>query len=184
MIISGTIESWNELIAVTLMDDGCSTPHAESLARQIINKAKVRAHQERFTEAGDELPMEGLMKSDAGAHLADIAGKTIEQKALATNDSNIKQLDVVLRALAIHDDRNVRYKDNWRRFGWRGCLFRLRERTERAWDALWEAPLPPADDEKFEGQDAVIDDLLDLINFAAYTIRAIEEGNRDGTWFK
>jgi hypothetical protein len=91
-------------------------------------------------------------------------------------DSEEAQRSVMRRAVMIHVERNKLYHDNWRRFGWRGCLFRLRERTERAWDGLWDAPAqePPLE---------IVDDLLDLINFAAYTIRAIEEGNRDGIWF-
>lgn len=90
-------------------------------------------------------------------------------------------------ALIIYAERNVHYKDNWRRFGWRGCLFRLRERVERAWDGLWDAD-PDTMDEEDETRPTtrhpIEDDLLDLINFAAFTIRAIREGNRDGEWFR
>lgn len=94
-----------------------------------------------------------------------------------------KQEEVLMRALKIYEERNEKYKDNWRRFGWRGCIFRMRERVERAWDALWDHEIPDATDATINPADASIDDLLDLINFAAFTIRAIEEGNRDGSWF-
>lgn len=83
------------------------------------------------------------------------------------------QVEVLLEAFCIYAERNERYADNWRRFGWRGCLFRLRERAERAWDALWDAH-PRVDNH------LSVDDLIDLINFAAFTVRAVRTGNRDG----
>lgn len=105
--------------------------------------------------------------------------ETVAEKrldGLASSESNIVQLEVLLEALKVYDERNVKYKDNWKRFGWRGCLFRLRERTERAWDDWFHG-----DVDIDEMPD--VDDLIDLINFAAFTIRAIREGNRDGSWF-
>jgi hypothetical protein len=85
------------------------------------------------------------------------------------------QRRIMDEALAIYTERNERYVDNWRRFGWRGCLFRLRERVERAWDELWDADPEGALHD---------DDLVDLINFAAFTVRAIRERNRDGEWWR
>jgi hypothetical protein len=100
------------------------------------------------------------------------------------NPAMHEQLTILVQALGVYVDRNRRYKDNWRRFGWRGCLFRLRERAERAWDDLWDAHTPrtrpPEDAFRFEPADVHTDDLIDLINFAAFTIRAIRENNRDG----
>jgi hypothetical protein len=92
-----------------------------------------------------------------------------------------EQVDILIKAIKIYGKRNETYKDNWRRFGWRGCVFRLRERAERAFDGLWDA------DHRYNSQSdsirAIEDDLYDLINFAAFTIRAIRESNRDGSWF-
>ena|SRR5215831_14034319 len=105
---------------------------------------------------------------------------------MQSNDAAMRhQISIMIEASAIYGERNTLYKDNWKRFGWRGCLFRLRERVERAWDVLWDAD-PDTLDEEDETRDRhpVVDDLYDLINFAAFTIRAIEEGNRDGTWFQ
>jgi hypothetical protein len=86
------------------------------------------------------------------------------------------QLGVLLRALDIYAERNIRYHDNWRRSGWRGVLVRIRERTDRLWDVWWERSQRSA-------QDA--DDALDLINFAAFFIRATGYGEttRDGSWW-
>lgn len=103
-----------------------------------------------------------------------------------------EQFGILSEALIIYAQRNVKYKDNWRRFGWRGCLFRVRERAERAWDNLWDAVTPQvaagegrslsAEAEEFVAT-ADYDDLLDMINFACFTIRAVRENNRDGSWW-
>jgi hypothetical protein len=87
----------------------------------------------------------------------------------------IDQEAIMERAIEVYRDRNVHYRDNWRRMGWRGMLFRIRERAERAWDALWDADP--------EGPQLQTDDLIDLINFCGFAIRAIEDGNRDGSWW-
>lgn len=101
------------------------------------------------------------------------AGSTLK----SVRPSTQAQERILMKALAIYEERNEKYNDNWRRFGWRGCLFRLRERVERAWDHLWGYDLAAVPDPPD------LDDLYDLINFAAFTIRAVEEGNRDGSWF-
>jgi hypothetical protein len=87
-----------------------------------------------------------------------------------------RQAAVLLRALDIYAERNVRYADNWRRSGWRGVVVRIRERSDRLWDAMWPGGIPygpgPADD------------AIDLINFAGFLVRAIEgETTRDGEWW-
>lgn len=89
--------------------------------------------------------------------------------------SEEEQLMVLLRALQVYSDRNRDYKDNWRRMGWRGQLIRIRERAERLWDAWWDRSQPPTQDP---------DDALDLINFAAFMVRATRgETTRDGSWW-
>jgi hypothetical protein len=91
------------------------------------------------------------------------------------DNARSKQQQIFDRALRIYAKRNERYKDNWRRFGWRGCLFRIRERTERLWDTYWQGGSA--------GLEADLDDAYDLLNFVAFFIRAVEEGNRGGSWF-
>jgi hypothetical protein len=88
-----------------------------------------------------------------------------------------EQQKVMDEALTLYRERNVKYKDNWKRFGWRGLLFRIRERAERAWDLLWDEDVGMLPTEE---RTVGVDDLLDLINFAAFAIRAIRDGNRDG----
>ena len=85
---------------------------------------------------------------------------------------------VLLRALAIYKERNAGYRDRWKDYGWRGSLFQVRIRAERAWTTLWNA----SGDSLNTDPDKKINDLIDLINYAVFTIRNIEVGNRDGSW--
>lgn len=87
------------------------------------------------------------------------------------DDSLNAQFALFMEAFQLYERRNVSYNDNWKRYGWRGCLFRVRERAERAWDVLWNSS--PIND---NGRD----DLVDLLNLTAFTIRAFDSCNRDG----
>lgn len=98
---------------------------------------------------------------------------------LQENKSLEAQFEIFLEALKVYDQRNEKYKDNWRRMGWRGMLIRVRERAERLWDDLWDKqPIPDGVDELID-----YDDAIDLINLAGFLIRATRENNRDGSWW-
>lgn len=80
---------------------------------------------------------------------------------------------VLERALEVYKQRSEVYGDrNWKREGWRGALFNLRRKVERAWDVLWNGA---------HTEDA-IDDLLDVINYAAFAIRGVES-QEEGDWW-
>lgn len=98
------------------------------------------------------------------------------------DDAAQEQFEVMLEALRIYERKNVQYKDNWKRMGWRGMLVRVRERAERLWDSLWnhEASLT---DSHLPASDGKLDDAIDLINFACFLVRAVRDGNRDGSWW-
>jgi hypothetical protein len=106
----------------------------------------------------------------------EIRPKELAVDSVSDADVNLRLEAVFTRCLAIFRERNKQHKDSWRREGWRGCLFNLRRKVERAWDYLWgfdpylREGLPEID----------VDDLLDSINYAALAIIAVEEGNRDG----
>lgn len=107
------------------------------------------------------------------------------------NPSERAQLEVLMEAAAIYAERNVEYKDNWKRMGWRGQLIRARERAERLWDSLWDeksfTEFPRSDSVGASNQSIVLrkklDDAFDLINFAAFLVRGVRDGNRDGEWW-
>jgi hypothetical protein len=96
------------------------------------------------------------------------------------DDSVREQFVVLMRALAIFEERNREYHDNWRRQGWRGGLFKLRLKVERAWDTLWAAE-PWTDSEDIPDRPTV-DDLLDAVNAACFVVRSVEANDRDGSW--
>jgi hypothetical protein len=93
------------------------------------------------------------------------------------------QASVLIEALEVYAERNKKYNDNWRRMGWRGQLIRVRERAERLWDYLWDGAPRDASDIALPHAPYDVDDALDLINFAGFLVRAVRDGNRDGTWW-
>lgn len=95
-----------------------------------------------------------------------------------------EQLAIFVQALGVYAQRNAHYKDNFVRMGWRGQLIRVRERAERLWDAFWDAPALLETGADSIKRDELLDDAYDLINFAAFLIRLVRSGNRDGTWFR
>lgn len=89
-------------------------------------------------------------------------------------DAELAQVVVLLEAAQVYSKRNVKYKDNWKRMGWRGCLVRVRERSERLWDNLWTKKDVYEDD---------LDDALDMINFLGFLVRGARgESTADGEW--
>jgi hypothetical protein len=101
------------------------------------------------------------------------------------DDAAQEQFEVMLEALRIYERKNVQYKDNWKRMGWRGMLVRVRERAERLWDSLWSHPSgdDPTNDVAPRSSEGKLDDAIDLINFACFLVRAVRDGNRDGSWW-
>lgn len=87
--------------------------------------------------------------------------------------SHDEHLAILLRANRVRESRNATYKDVWKNYGWRGCLTHLRTCAERAFISLWG---------KQPGTVVKVDNLIDAINYAAFAIRSIEAGNRDGNW--
>lgn len=106
---------------------------------------------------------------------------TFDLEEEAGDRALLMQAGVLIKALEVYAERNAEYKDNWKRMGWRGCLIRVRERSERLWDSLWDAEAPPTDATKWSYKKC--DDAIDLINFAAFLCRAVHEDNRDGSWW-
>jgi hypothetical protein len=96
------------------------------------------------------------------------------------SDAELRHIRVLLEAARINHERSGTYGDNWRESGWRGALFKLRLRCSRAWDALWNAE--PGQTFERDTTPHDVDDLLDVINFAAQTVILVREGDRDGQW--
>lgn len=88
--------------------------------------------------------------------------------------NNLQQLRVFAEALKIYAERNKRYKDSWKDFGWRGMLHDIYKKTHRLWKAWWSG------DEQDRGD---YDDAIDLMNFSAFFIRAVKSNNEKGIMF-
>lgn len=120
-----------------------------------------------------------IIKEIDGPDGSSVAFEVSFQPHSELDKSNMEQFEVLMEALRIYEDRNRKYKDNWRRQGWRSCLFDLRRKVERVWDVFWSAtPRAKAPD----AFDPDLDDALDVINFAALVTRSVREGDRDGAW--
>lgn len=126
-------------------------------------------------EPGNELRWTITNEGDAGTHF----------KVYCNDNKSLEsQMTIFLEALKVYDQRNAKYKDNWRRMGWRGMLIRVRERAERLWDDFWDAPAQSVlSDDTTMAVTHDVDDAIDLINLAAFLVRGIREGNRDGAWW-
>lgn len=75
--------------------------------------------------------------------------------------------------------RNKEHKDSWKREGIKGCVYNVRRKAERAWDVLWNADHDV--DEEFKDFPSR-DDLIDLINYSALTILAVEYKEQGDWW--
>jgi hypothetical protein len=100
-------------------------------------------------------------------------GQLEDPNESSSDESVDAQRSILMDALDIYKQRNAQYHDSWKHSGWRGALFDMRKKVERAWKHLFNAP-----DDYYSKEDE--DELIDIINYAVFCIRAIREGNRDG----
>jgi hypothetical protein len=93
-----------------------------------------------------------------------------------TDATTVAQLRVMMEAFAIFVERNGRYRDEWRRTGWRGAMFEMRKKISRVWQVFWAGKATKA-------PDLLYDDALDAINFTCFFIRLHREAGPDwGEW--
>ncbi len=88
--------------------------------------------------------------------------------------TSVEQLAVLMEAFAIFQERNGRYRDEWRRTGWRGALFETRKKVSRVWQCFWTgaSTKDPA---------MLYDDVFDAINFMIFFVRLHRDGG-DADW--
>lgn len=104
--------------------------------------------------------------------------------------STADQLQEVLdQAMAIYNQRDGSYGNQWKKYGWRGALFNARRKVERAWAIWWDAVVDTAEISVWQEKKPVrrvavgeldVDDLLDTIMYCAMAVLEIRGGNRDG----
>jgi hypothetical protein len=118
---------------------------------------------------------------DGGVRIAEVGFSTENELDLRA----MEQFDVLYEALSKYRESNEEYRDNWRLMGWRGMLVRVRERAERCWYSLWNAPnnIDSSQGNMTPALERKLDDAIDGINFFAFLVRAVRANNRDGTWW-
>ena len=88
----------------------------------------------------------------------------LEFLGLALSDTNREQLAVMLEALELFDERNVKYGDLWQEGGWQDSAAHLRSKAARVHSATKGTLLQPYN---------FIDDALDAMNYAAFYVRNV-----------
>jgi hypothetical protein len=100
-------------------------------------------------------------------------GTTLRAFGLEDTPNAQEMLEVFLNALRIHEDRDRRYGDGWKRRGWLGNVADIIRKGERVRSMFWDSTEYDIVDDP--------DDLFDLINYAAFAIRNSWRGNRTGS---
>lgn len=103
-----------------------------------------------------------------------ILSRALELLEFEDTPTNRDQLMVFIRSMRLFEERNKKYGDLWKEYGWRGNLLHVQSKAARVRKVWWDqATQPPGDQD--------LDDAFDLINYAAFFIRNVEEGNELGT---
>lgn len=97
----------------------------------------------------------------------------LELADLESSDTNAEQMSVFLDCMQLFQERNAKYGDLWKEYGWRGNLLHVQSKAARVRKVWWDSKDP-------FGHNADIDDALDLINYAAFFIRNVEADNELG----
>ena len=95
---------------------------------------------------------------------------------ITISQSNLEQLGIFLSALEIMDEREKRYKELWKKDGWKGNLFHVKSKFMRMWQQFW------IDEGRSEVEGkSELDDAYDLLNYVAFFLRNYNENNEKGS---
>jgi hypothetical protein len=97
---------------------------------------------------------------------------------LPTEREELKRhLSHMLTAVVMVHDRSRQYGyGSWRNIGWAGHLIRCYDKVIRLMHGYWWGRVTP--------DESAYDSLVDLLNHAVFTIRAMEESNEKGADFR
>lgn len=159
---------------------------ARAVARKVGEHLNNRFEEISSEDIGNyETAIEGLVVAQIDDLLEEMAQEELlALRGIEPNEANIAQLEVLLRALRIYDERNKRYRDQWKESGWMGALYDVRKKAARLFRQFWGEGTAQKDAGDGAGEAWLTqnDDAYDLINFAAFFLRGREEGNEWGTW--
>jgi hypothetical protein len=103
------------------------------------------------------------------------ARRVLDELTVEGSTENVEMMKVYLQAFEIFLERNRRHRAQWRVGGIQGLLVDLRKKAERTWNEWMLSVTKPND----------VDSFVDLINYAAFAVQAVKEGQRGqqvGTW--
>ena len=93
-------------------------------------------------------------------------------KIILESQSERDHVDVFIRALNLYSQRRrERGNDGWRRYGYKGAAFFIKDRSNRLWDSV---QLKRTIHEN---------DVLDIMNYAVFCIRSHREDNYGGEFW-
>lgn len=87
------------------------------------------------------------------------------------------QTEVFAVALDIHDQRSKKYGDLWKKYGALGNIFHMASKQSRLMTSFWHGKAD-LNDPKIVSD--ALDDAYDLLNYTAFFIRCVEDGNFRG----
>lgn len=93
----------------------------------------------------------------------------MEEFGVPITPDNVSHLSILICAMVLYAEREEAYGSAWREFGATAQAMNLARKAKRAWVSFMKAKHGPA-----------CDDALDSINYGAFFIRAIAEGNISG----
>lgn len=111
-----------------------------------------------------------------------------EALQLPTDGDSLDQLAVFVRAMDIFVDRRKEYGKLWKVDGWRGSIFHVRHKFRRMWKMFWlgeggsQIDVTTLEDDfrnHVQGEPR-LDDAFDLLNYDAFFIRNVQDGNENG----
>lgn len=102
----------------------------------------------------------------------DQAREVVEHLGYEITETNVEQMFTYLSAYEIFIQRNSVYEDLWKDYGWMDCLVHIRSKAMRLVRKFWRDD--PAHDE------ALLDDVFDLINYSVFFIRNYITENKWG----
>lgn len=95
----------------------------------------------------------------------------VEDLSLEEDITESEQLEVLAEAFSKFLERNGKYKDLWRQFGYQDSVHHVRSKAGRLNQLLSEQPTS-------DELDLAIDDAIDIINYAVFFIRNVREADR------
>lgn len=82
-----------------------------------------------------------------------------------------RQGEKLFEALHVFVQREGKYKDGWKERGWKGNVCDILRKSKRIRSMFWDGDYNPEEDS---------DDVVDLMNYCAFFLRNVGDGNRTG----